>query len=83
MTITAFIEVVSAPLTNNIETRIKDTSYLLDIFDELNSETIPDITILVSFDIVNMYSSINNVRGIAAVRMPQRQEEIKHHRLIV
>ena len=63
-----FIEVVCAPLTNNIETRIRDTSHLLDIIDELNSERIPDNTILVSFDIINMYPSIDNDRGIAAVR---------------
>ena len=63
-----FIEVVCAPLTNNIETRIRDTSHLLDIIDDINSEMIPDIKILVSFDIVNMYPSISNDRGIAAVR---------------
>ena len=63
-----FIEGVCAPLTNNIETRIRDTSHLLDIIDELNSERIPDNTILVSFDIINMYPSIDNDRGIAAVR---------------
>ena len=63
-----FIEVVCAPLTNNIETRIRDTSHLLDIIDELNSERIPDNTILVSFDIINMYPSIDNDRGIANVR---------------
>ena len=49
-----FIEVVCAPLTNNIETRIRDTSHLLDIIDELNSERILLNTVLVSFDIVNM-----------------------------
>ena len=63
-----FIEVVCAPLTNNIETRIRDTSHLLDIIDELNLEKIPDNIILVSFDIVNMYPSIDNDRGIATVR---------------
>ena len=63
-----FIEVVCAPLTNNIETRIRDTSHLLDIIDDINSEMIPDNKILVSFDIVNMYPSISNDRGIAAVR---------------
>ena len=56
------------PLTNNTETRIRNTSHLLDIIDELNSEMIPDNTILVSLDIVNMYLSIYNDRGIAAVR---------------
>ena len=62
-----FIEVVCVPLTNNIETRITDTSHLLDIIDELSSEMIPDNIILVSFDIVNGYPSIDNGRGIAAV----------------
>ena len=63
-----FIEVVYAPLTNNFETRIRDTSHLLHIIDELNSERIPDNIILVSFDIVNMYPSIDNDRDIAAIR---------------
>ena len=63
-----FIEVVCALLINNIETRIWDTSHLLDIIDELNSERIPDNTILVSFDIVNIHPSIDNDRDIAAVR---------------
>ena len=63
-----FREAVCAPLTNNIETRIRDTSHLLDIIDELNLERIPDNTVLVSFDIINTYPSIDNDRGIAAVR---------------
>ena len=41
--------------------------YLIDIIDELNSEIIPENTILVSFDIVNMYPRIDNDRCIAAV----------------
>ena len=63
-----FIEVICAPPTNNIETRIKDTCHLLDIIDELNSEMIPDNTVLVSFHIVNMYPSADSDRGIATVR---------------
>ena len=62
-----FIEVASAPLTKNIEIRIRDTSHLLDIIDELNSERIPDNQIYVSFDIMNMYPNIDTDRGIAAV----------------
>ena len=53
-----FIEVVCAPLTNNIKTRIRDTSHLLDIIDELISERIPDNIILVSFDIINIYPKL-------------------------
>ena len=62
-----FIEEVCAPLTNNIKTRIRDTSHLLDIIYELISERIPD-NILVSFDIINIYPSIDNDRSVAAVR---------------
>ena len=51
-----------------METRIRDTSHLLHVIHELNSEVIPEYTLLVSFDIVNMYPSIDNERGIAAVR---------------
>ena len=63
-----FIEVVCAPLTNNLQTRLRDASHLLHITDELNLEIIPDNTILVSFDIVNMYPIIDNDRGTAIVR---------------
>ena len=63
-----FIEVVCAPLTNDIERRLRDTSHLLDTIDESNLERIPDNTILVSFDIINMYPGIDNDRCIAAVR---------------
>ena len=52
--ISRFIEVVCETLTNSIETRIRDTSRSFDIIDKLNSEMIPNNTILVSFDIVNM-----------------------------
>ena len=62
-----FIEVICAPLTENLPSRIKNTSHLLDIIDEININGIPDNTILVSFDIVNMFPSIDNTNGIRAV----------------
>ena len=74
--ISRFIEVVCATVTN-IETRIRDTSHLFDIIDELNSERIPDNTILVLFYIINMYRSIDNGRGIAAVRNALETREYK------
>ena len=49
--------------------KIRDTSRLLDINDTINETRIPDETILVSFDIVNMFPSINNVKGLDAVRL--------------
>ena len=62
-----FIEVVCSPMTENLRSRIKNTGHLLDIIDGLNESGISDDTILVSFDIVNMYPSIDNENGIQAV----------------
>ena len=58
----SFKEVACDLLTNNTETRIRDTSHLLDIIDELFAEIIPDNIILVSFDNTSMYPSIDNSR---------------------
>ena len=49
--------------------KIRDTSHLLDIIDTINEKGIPDEIILVSFDIVNMFPSIHNVKGMDAVRL--------------
>ena len=49
--------------------RIRDTSYLLDIIATINEKGIPDEIILVSFDIVNMFPSTDNVTGMDAVRL--------------
>ena len=48
--------------------RIKDTAHLLTIIDTLNENSISDDTKCVSFDIVNMFPSIDNERGIEAVK---------------
>ena len=45
-----------------------NTAHLLSIIDDLNDKGIPDNTILVSFDVVNMFPSIDNINGIEAVR---------------
>ena len=63
-----YIEVICAPLTENMRSRIKNTSHLLSIIDEINSKGIPENTILVFFDVVNMFPSIDNQTGIEAVR---------------
>ena len=64
-----FIENVCAPLTENMRYKIRDTSHLLDIIDTINEKGIPDEIILVSFDIVNMFPSTDNVTGMDAVRL--------------
>ena len=44
-------------------------SPLLDIIDTINEKGIPDEIILVSFDVVKMFLSIDNVKGIDTVRL--------------
>ena len=63
-----FIEIICSPLTEVMQSRIKDTSHLLDIIDTLNEQAISHHTKLVSLDIVNMFPSIDNQRGIQAVQ---------------
>ena len=63
-----FVDKICLPLAQTNVTLIKDTSHLLDIIDNLNLNSIPDTALLVSFDIINMYPSIDNRKGIAAVK---------------
>ena len=64
-----FIEQICSPLTAEIPNRIRDTSHLLDIIDDLNNIGLPNNSMLVSFDIVNMFPSIDNIKGMEAVKM--------------
>ena len=61
-----YLERVCAPPANAIETRILDRLHLLEIIDELNTKHIQNSTIVVSFDIVNTFQTIDNIRGIEA-----------------
>ena len=63
-----FLEVHSAPLTTHLQSRIKDTAHLLELIGEINSIGVPTGTILVSFDVVNMFPNIDNERGLATLR---------------
>lgn len=72
-----FIESYTYPLVENLPCRIKDTSHLLEIIDEINNTALPDDAILVSFDIVNMFPSISNKQGIACVKKALNTREKK------
>ena len=72
-----FIESICEPLTTNMKSRIKNTSHLLEIIDNLNEMGIPENTQLVSFDIVNMFPSIDNKNGIKAVKSALDSRSIK------
>ena len=66
--LSTFVETVCAPIADKIETRIKDTGHLLDIIDVINANGLPLNPILFTLDIVNMFPSIDNNRGMEAVR---------------
>ena len=63
-----FLEAMSAPLANKMKSRIKDRGQLLEIIDNINSSGLPENTILVSFDVVNMFPNIDNERGINTLK---------------
>ena len=53
---------------NKINSRIKDTPDMLDIIDDINnSNMITGNSILVSFDILNIFPSIENISGLEGV----------------
>ena len=57
------------PEVLKVESRIQDTSEMLNFIDYLNKSNIStEDCIIVSFDIVNMFSSINNQPGLEAVK---------------
>ena len=67
----------SAPLTMQLKSRIKDTGHLLEMIDEINTKGIPAATILVSFDVVNMFPNIDNERGIRTLQTAYNKRAIK------
>lgn len=64
-----FVEKICTALTENITTKLNGSYYLSNVFENLNAKGKPNNAILISFDIVSMFSSarIDN-RGIAAVK---------------
>ena len=63
-----FVEKVLYSKVEKIPTRIKDTNHMLDIIDNLNDSNLPDNSVLVSFNLVNMFSTIDNESHIKAVK---------------
>lgn len=62
-----FVEKVLYEEVKNIPSRIKDTNHMLDIIDNLNDSNLPLSSVLVSFDVVNVFPSIDNISGMKAV----------------
>ena len=64
-----FVEKCLYSEVEKIESRVKDTSEMLTIIDNLNkSNTLTSDCRLVSFDIINMFHSIDNISGLEAVK---------------
>ena len=61
-------------LTHNIEARIKDTA---KIINNLNANGLPENTLLVSFDAVNMFPNIYNMKGIQVLKIATHSRQVK------
>ena len=51
---------------------------MLDIIDNLNDSDLPENSVLVSFDVVNMFPSIENESGIKAAKKILNDMESKN-----
>ena len=72
-----FVEKVLCKEVERIPSRIKDTNHMLDIIDNLNDSDLPENFVLVSFDVVNMFPSIDNESSIKAVKKVLNDRESK------
>ena len=63
-----FVERVLYGITSELPSRIKDTNDMLDIIDDLNNSNLYPESVLVSFDIINMFPSIDNKMEINSVK---------------
>ena len=73
-----FVEKILYKEVERLPSRIKDTSHMLDIIDNLNDSDLPENSVLVSFDVVNMFPSIDNESGITAVKKVLNGRESKN-----
>ena len=62
-----FVEKVLYDIASNLPSRIKVTGHVLDIIEEINNSSLPTNSLLVGFDIVNMFPSTDNKSGLKSV----------------
>ena len=63
-----FVENVLFDIASELPSRIKYINHMLDIIDNLNSLDLPLNSILVRFDIINMFPNIDNNLGLSSVK---------------
>ena len=56
------------PIADNLPSKIKDTNNLLKIVNQLNEFVLTDNIVLVSFDAVSMFPSIDHRSGLESVK---------------
>ena len=62
-----FVEKVLYGIASELPSRIKETNHMLDIIDDLNNLNLYPESVLVSFDIINMFPTIDDRMGIKSV----------------
>ena len=66
--LSVFVKNVLFGLASELPSRIKHTCHMSGIIDEMNNSNLSSSAILVSFDVVNTYPSIDNNIGIVSAR---------------
>ena len=72
-----FVENVLFELASELLSRINDTCHMLEIIDDMNNSNLSSNAILLSFDLVNLFPSIDNNMEIASVRKYLDERECK------
>ena len=75
--VSIFVENVLFGLASELPSRIKDNCHMLEVIDDINNSNLRSSAILVSFDVVNRFASIDNNMGIASVRKYLDEKECK------
>ena len=70
------VENVLFELASELLSQIKDTCHMLEIIDD-NKSNLSSSTILVGFDVVNMFPSVDNNMRIESVRKYLYEKEYK------
>ena len=75
--LSVFVEIVLFELSSKLLSQIKDTCYLLEINDDISNSNLGSSAIIVSFDVLSMFPSIDNDMGIASVTKYVDKRECK------
>ena len=66
--LSTLVEKTLHPLADRLNTKIKDTNNMLEIIDDINKPVLSENSVLVSFDVMNMFPNIDNKSGLLSVK---------------